>query len=808
MSAWLHDIRLAIRALVRDRGLSTLVVVTLALGIGFATALFSVVDGALLQPLPYADAGRLVYLWQNDRATGTDRENIGSADFYDFRDRTRSYTGVAMWGRYSGSLLRPPAEPLQLDMAVVHHDLDDVLGISPLIGRGISREETEGGGGQVIVLGHELWRAAFDGDRDVLGRTVVLDGVPTEIVGVLPADADVVMGGGVDAWRPLRMTEASATRDPHAYTAVARMAPRTPLADARAELTALAATLEDEEPANANRGAFVEPIDTYLRGDIRPMLWGLFGAVGILLALAVLNVTNLLLARGQARVRDAAVHTALGAGPAHTARRHLAYTLLLTLLAGGLGTLVAFAALGLMSGLAPAALLLLTEPTLNPRALAFTLAVAAGLGSFFGLAPAAGALRVDLRGALTSGGDDDKTRGRVLAGRRALVAGQGALAALLLVGAVLLALSLQNLNRVELGFETDQVLRMTVALPSNRYPADFERYPDLPERLGFTRETVGAIGRLPGVQAVALTTNHSLDAGFTNSIAIEGHPDDPLRGEPTTRMVTPGYFDVAGVRVLEGRVFTDADTHDRPGVVVLNQTAAERYFPGGDVLGSRISFWGLGFREIIGIVRDERLAGLRAAAPPAFYTSLLQTPTVGGALTFMVRTSGDPAEWAAPVRTAIEAVDPELAIYDVTTMDATLAAAQRRERFATSLLGTFAIMALILAGTGVYGVLSYAVARRRREMGIRLALGADAGRLKAMVVRQGAALVGGGLLVGLVAARVAARTLEGLLFGIDAGTLLPYALTGALLLAVALVAAYVPARRAGAVPPAESLRAD
>jgi ABC-type antimicrobial peptide transport system permease subunit len=216
----------------------------------------------------------------------------------------------------------------------------------------------------------------------------------------------------------------------------------------------------------------------------------------------------------------------------------------------------------------------------------------------------------------------------------------------------------------------------------------------------------------------------------------------------------------------------------------------------------------LGYREIVGIVRDERLAGLRATPPPAFYTSLLQTPTPGGALTFMVRTNGEPTQWAAPVRRTIAAVDPELAIYDVTTMDATLAAAQRRERFATSLLGIFAVMALILAGTGVYGVLSYAVARRRKEMGIRLALGADAGRLKAMVVRQGAGLVGAGLLVGLVAARFAARTLEGLLFGIDAGTLLPYALTGALLLAVALVAAYLPARRAGAVAPAESLRAD
>jgi predicted permease len=440
--------------------------------------------------------------------------------------------------------------------------------------------------------------------------------------------------------------------------------------------------------------------------------------------------------------------------------------------------------------------------------LAFSWGLALVLGASFGVAPTLSALRLDVQRSLARGAGEGPERSGAGRVRRMLVGVQAALATLLLVGAGLLGLTIQNLGRVELGFETANILRVSVALPTNRYPADFSRYPDWPERLGFVRDALDRIEAIPGVSAVALTTNHSLDPGFTNSINIEGAAPDPGRGEPTTRMITPGYFDVAGLRLLDGRLLDETDTHESRGVVLLNRSAALRYFPDGDALGARIAFWGLGFRDVVGIVEDERVAGPRSTPPPAFYTSLLQTPPAGGGLTFMVRTRGDALRSAAPVRDAIASLDPELAVFNVTTMDATLAAAKQRERFAGVLLGAFALMALVLAATGVYGVLSYSVARRTRELGVRLALGADRTSVRLMVVRQGTTLVALGIVAGLVAARLAAQTIEGLLFGVEAGAPSAYVATACSLLLVALAASFAPAWRASAVSPARALQSD
>jgi predicted permease len=353
MRAMGQDVVLAVREVTRQRGLSALVVVTLALGIGFATALFSVVDGVLLRPLPYGEPDRLVYVWQNDRATGTEREPMGTADYFDFRDRTRSFEGVGLWGTYRASLLREGAEPLQINAAVVNADVGRVLGIEPALGRGIGPEEAEGRAGEVVVLAHELWRDGFGARPDIVGERVDLDGVSTEVIGVLPPRATVAMGEAVHAWRPLDLTPATATRSPHAYTAVARLAGVASLEAAQREAADLARTMEAEDAENLNRGALVEPVDQYLRGDARGVLAGLLAAVGILLALTVLNVGNLLLARARARARDTAVHTALGAGGLRMVRRSMVATTLLALAAAGLGGLVAWATLRAMLGLIP-----------------------------------------------------------------------------------------------------------------------------------------------------------------------------------------------------------------------------------------------------------------------------------------------------------------------------------------------------------------------------------------------------------------------------------------------------------------------
>jgi predicted permease len=803
-----QDVRLAWRELARDRGISALVVTTLALGAGFATALFSLVDTVLLRPLPYPEPDRLVYLWQNDRATGTLREPAGTADFYDFRDRTRSFSAVGMFLPGSGTLLSPGGEARSLRLAAVHHDLPGVLGIEPALGRMISREETEGGGAEVVLLTDPLWRGLFSGDPSVVGRTVVLDDVPREVVGILPPGAGMVMGAAVDAWIPLRVSPAQATRSPHQVTVVARLASGVGLPGAAAEMAALAARMEEEDPENRNRGAFVEPVADYLRGPSGATLVLLQGAVGLLLLLMTLNVTHLLLSRGVARSRDAAVHLALGAGAGRVARRAMLSTFLLCLAGTGVGLGVALLLLDLLAPLVPPAMRPTSPVGLDARVLLFAFVLAVGLAAASGIPPALAAFRLDLQRALSvargeAGGRGPRDRARYL-----LVAAQAGVASILVVGASLLGSTLLNLHRVDPGFGVDRTLRLTLSLPSTRYPADFSRFPDWPERLELQAELLRRGREVPGVEALALAVNHPLDPGFTNSFRIEGRAPDPGQGEMTTRMVTPGYFPVTGLALVEGRLFHEGEGPDDPGTVVINRAAARLHFPDGGAVGSRIAFWGLQFREIVGVVEDERVHGIREAAPPAFYVNLLQTPSAAGELTLLARTAGDPEASAAPLQRLVAAVDPGLAVHDVATMEATLARSLQRERFATGVVGLFAAMALGLSALGVYGVLSYSVARRRREMGVRMALGARATELRWSVVRQGLGWVAAGAGLGLLAARGASGVLDALLYEVNPGSPWAYFLAVTVLLGVAVLAALVPAGRISRIDPAASLRAD
>lgn len=803
-----QDLFLAWRELVRDRGLAALVVVTLALGTGFATALFSLVDTVLLRPLPYPDPGSLVYLWQNDRATGTLREPAGTADFYDFRDRTRSFASVGMFVTGTGSLLSPGGEARSLRLAAVHHDLAEVLGIAPVLGRMITAEETEGSGGAVLLLSDPLWRGAFAGDPGAVGRPVLVDGVVHEIVGVLPPGATTVMGGPVDAWTPLRTSRAQATRSPHQVTVVARLAPGVALEGAASEMTALAARMEEEDPENRNRGAFVESVAAYLRGPAAPTLVTLQWAVGLLLLLMTLNVTHLLLSRGVARSRDTAVHRALGAGAGRMARRVMIFTLLLALAGTGAGIPVALFLLDLLAPLVPPGLQGAAAPALDARVLAFALLLAMGLTMASGLLPALAGRRLDLRRALSAPRGETGGSGRGEGGRHLLVAAQAGVASILVVGAGLLGSTLLNLHRVDPGFGVERTLRLTLSVPPSRYPADFSLYPDWPERLGLQSELLRRGSDVPGVEVLALAVNHPLDPGFTNSFRIEGRAPDPGQGEMTTRMVTPGYFRVTGLALVEGRTFHEDEGPDDPGTVVVNRAAARRHFPEGGAVGARIAFWGTQFREIVGVVEDERVRGIREAAPPAFYVNLLQTPSAAGELTLLARTAGNPESVAAPLQRMVSAVDPFVAVHDVTTMEATLARSLQRERFAGGVVGIFAAMALGLSALGVYGVLSYSVARRRREMGVRLALGARPGQLRWGVVREGVTWVAAGTVLGLLVARGLAGLLDALLYEVGPGSPSAYLLAVGVLLAVAVLSALVPAGRITRLDPASSLRVD
>lgn len=802
--AWVRDIRLAVRGMRRSPAFTAAVVLTLALGIGAATSVFSVVEGVILRPLPFPAPDRLVMVWENDRATGTTRENASPSDYYDFVERTRSLAGLAMYARTSVVLAREGGDPVQLDAARVSRGIFDVLGVQPVVGRGFTPEEDAPDGPPAAIVTHGFWQGAFGGDPDLLGRAVRLDGVPVPVVGVLPPGI-AFPNREVDVWLPICLSPAVATRANHWVSVVARLGADATVAEGQADLSRIMSELEQEYPDdNTNRGAYVESLSDVGRGDIRQTLWVLFAAVITVLAIGCVNAVNLLLARGATRGREVAVHTAVGAGARDLWRRYFVEGALLAGLAGAAGVGVAFVGVGLLTRVAPDRLLLLGEPRVNATVLGFTVLVSALIGVGFGLLPALQARRTDVHGELKDG-RSSVGRGPRLAVRRLLVAGQLSLAVILLVGATLLMGTLTSLQAVDPGFETANVLKMDFSLPPTRYPRDFSRWPEWTELHAFNRAVVENAEALPGVRAASVVTNHPLDPGFTNSFRIEGRPYDPEQGEITTRLVTAGYFETVGLELLEGRLPHRSDGASDPHVIVLNRKAVERYFPEGGALGSRVGFWGQ-LREVVGIVENERMHGLAEEVPPALYVNLLQSPPVATNVTLLVRTEGPPLDAASAVRRVIAALDPELAIARVSTMDDTLAEATARERFASRVFALFAFVALVLSVLGVHGVLAYMVAQRGHEVGVRMALGATRQRVVRDVVEEGLSMAAPGVVLGVLGALALSRLLQGLLFGVSPTAPWAYAVAAVVLFAVAAMASAAPAMRAASIQPSSALR--
>ncbi len=806
MEAWVRDARQAVRGMARNPAFTAAVVVTLALGIGATTAVFSVLEGFLLRPLPFSDPDRLVVVWENDRATGTTRESASPSDYYDFVDRARGFDGFALYAPNSAVLTRTEADPLRLSSAQVTSSLPRILGVRMQLGRGFTPEEDAPGGPQAVILTDAIWRSAFQADPGILGRTVNIDDLPHVVVGVLPPGFRYP-SGETDIWVPIQLSRATATRPNHWVNVVARMAPGTDLAGAQAEMSRIMAELEAEFPQdNTNRGAFVEGLGEVGRGDLRATLWVLFGAVLSVLAIACVNVANLLLARGASRSRELAVRVALGAGGGEIRRAFLVEGILVTGFASLLGLALAILGTRGLTALAPARLLLLGAPEMNASVLAFTTGTAALIALGFAFLPSLQSRRRDLQAELREGRTGE---GRTLKIplRRALVSGQLSLAVVLLVAATLLMTTLHNLQAVDPGFDAEDILRVDYTLPPSRYPRDFARWPKWVEVNQFNRSLVERARAIPGVRSAAVVTNHPLDRGFTNSFQIEGQEYDPEQGEITTRMVTPGYFETVGLRLVDGRLPLSSEGADDASVIVLNRKAVERYFPEGGAVGSRISFWGQS-HEVVGIVENERMHGLTEEVPPALYVNLLQTPPVATKITLMVRTEVPPLEMADAVRRAIWSIDPDLAVFDVSTMEATLADASARERFASVVLMVFAGVALFLSLLGVHGVLAYLVAQRTHEVGVRMALGATRRTVIRDVVGEGAWMAFLGIAAGVLAALAASGLLRSLLFGVSPTAPWAYAAVAAGLGMVALVAALVPAWRAASVSPATSLRGD
>ena len=800
------DLRYALRTLRRRPSFATTVVLTLALGIGATTAIFSVVNGVLLRPLPVSEPERVVMLYGEPTDGDVDKvsEATSLPDFVDLRAGTRSFAQMGAIRWWSATLTAPDAEPATLRTAYVTSDVLPVLDARPLVGRGLLPADERPGAAAVAVLGDAFWRSRFGGDPGVVGRTLSLDGQPVTVVGVVPSA--LALTRVTDLWRPAVPDEADAARGAHRYQVIGRLKPGVALADAEADVRAIARRLEQQYPVdNAKRSARLESLQESVVGDARPALLVLLGAVVLVLLIGCANLASLFLARAAARERETAVRTALGAGFGHLLRHLLAESLILALVGGLAGLAVAWGGMRALLALAPRTIPRADQVALDLPVLLFLLVLSVATGLAFGVLPALQLRRADASLGGLRDGARGSTAGRALRGwRTGLVVGEVALATVLVIGAALLVKSFWQLQRTDPGFAPSGLLVAHVELPESRY--------DDPAKVVRLFEQLRAdVDALPGVQSSSVSYEHPMGEGWTSSFVIEGRTPPPRGHEPEARVrpVQPGYFRTAGVRLLQGRDVSAQDRIDGPGVVVVNEAFVRRHFRNESPIGRRLQAGGWfpgtpGVFEIVGVVADEPFLGLAAGGAPATYFPHAQFPM--NEMWLVVRTSGDPLALTPALRTRVWRLDPALPVDDVHTMRDVLGSSVAEPRFNTALLSLFAAAALLLAAVGIYGVLSYTVTQRTNEIGVRMALGAGRARVLRLVVAQGLGVALAGIVVGTAAALGLARVLASLLHGVSGRDPLIFAGAAALLALVAAAATYLPARRASRIEPVVALR--
>ncbi|HLB36717.1 MAG TPA: ABC transporter permease [Gemmatimonadales bacterium] len=820
----LQDLRYALRSLRKSPGFTTAAVLTLALGIGANTAIFSVVDGVLLRSSPFEDIGRLMVIWETDRKSGTTREPASVPDYLDFRERTARFGELAAMAASEVNLTPDDGDPARLAGLLVTHEYFGLLGLVPVLGRAFMDEEDQPGGPAVVLIGEDLWERLFSRDPAVVGRTLRLNDIPRTIVGVLPRGADFGMlqilkaaaysrgfadrGGRtqVDVWLPLQPNPAVNPRGNHPIFVLGRLAPGASAETAQEEMATITADLEATYADNGARGANVEHLEGVVFGPVKPALIVLLGAVAFVLLVACANVANLLLVRGAARAREVTVRTALGAGVRRLARQFVAEGAVLTTAGAVLGVGLAILGLDVLLSLAPADIPRVAEVGIDARVLGATIALSVVVGLAFGLLPTLQARRLNLQASLqgeSRGASAGREHRRL---RSTLVVTELALAVMLMIGAGLLVKSFWRLQQVDPGFQASGVLKAEYQLPASRYPRDFSQWPNWPAPRRFNDDLRNRVRALPGVQGVTMAGSHPLDAGYTSSIRVVGREAEAADWpEPSIRIVAPGYFETLGVPLVEGRRFGESDVVTATPVIVINQAARRRYFETQEPLGQQINLWGAN-RTVVGVVENERIHGVATEPPPAVYLPLGQVPSASGSHSLLVRATGDPVALAPVVRRVVRELDPALPLFGVEPLERTLANSVGQRRFTMLVLGLFAAVALLLAAVGVHGVLSYTVAQRTREIGIRMALGADLREVRRLVLGQGARLAAIGLGLGLLGALALSRLLSALLYGTGADDPATYASVALALGAVALLATYLPARRATRVHPVEALR--
>ncbi len=797
------DIRYGVRLLRHSPVFGAIAVLALALGIGANTAIFSSVSTLLLRSLPYHDPDRLVMVWEDASFASFPKNTPAPANYFDWKAQNTVFTDMAA-ARGATTNLTADGPPEQLTGRLVTANFFDVLGTPPLVGRAFTEEEDRTNP-NLVVISYGLWQRRYEGDSSVVNRTILMNGVPCTILGVMPRDF-VFRDRDNDYWAPMHFSPASAAeRGSHYLNVVARLKPGVSVQRAREEMTAIARRLEEKYSSNYRIGAVVVPLREELLGKTRTAVLVLMGAAGCVLLIACANLASLLLARAAARRREMAVRAALGADRRRLVSQMLAEGLVLSSIGGALGLGVARAGMTLLTKLAPAGFATAESGHIDAALLVFTLALSVATGVLFSIVPAMQMSRTSLNDGLRHGG-----RGGIGGGpgvtRDAFVVLEVAAAMVLLVGAGLMLNTMARLRAIDIGFRPDRLLTLRTTLPR-------EQYQDPLRRLAFYDRVIEGVRGLPGVESAAYNSMLPfLSAGNTQGYRVEGRelpPGEP--GDALLRVGTSEYLKTLGVRLVEGRLPDLRDGNGALPVIVVNETLAKRFWPHETALGHRIRMssrtpvW----RTIVGVVHDVRERGYELEMKPGVYIPYAQFPD-SWALpeNLIVRTKGDPAALSGAVRRVIAGVAPDQPVNAVRTMDEILGQTVADRTLQMDLLGAFAALALLLASTGLYGVLSYVVTQRSREIGLRMALGASARTVVGIVVGRGLALTAAGLAIGLAGAFAATRLMKTLLYGVDAIDPATFAWVSLLLLAIAGLACWVPAWRASMVDPIVVLRED
>lgn len=804
----LQDLSFALRSVRRRRAFAAVAIATIALGIGAATSIFSVVDGVLFRPLPFQEPDRLIAVWQTYPTwrgdpildTSWDRISLSIPEYRDWREAQRSFADVGIWSTRGGVTFGDRENPEIVTLMRASASMLSVLGVSPVLGRYFSPAEDQLGAPPVTIVSHEAWESRFQRDPGIVGGTVLFDDKAYTIIGVLPPNLSLYRVNTATAQPPFWVPTGQEVQDAnnrgnHSYQAVGRL---------RASVTLVQATQETERILRGDKspdqlGVRLDDWQVDQTRTVRQPLMVLLGAVGLLLVVSCVNVAILLLGEAANREQEIAARMALGAGRGRIVRQLVTESLLLAAIGGALGSVLAWGGTRALVAMAPPRIPGLADVGMDVRVLGFAIAIAVGTGVLFGLAPALGLARHALGAVFRSGaGTSVAGRGRL---QQVLVATEIALSLVLLVGAVLLARSLDRMTAVDPGFRADHLLAVRLSLPRAKYA-------DTTQVREYYRSAMERLSAVPGVSGVAGVSNPPFGGGNSStSLEIEGKPTGPgipLR-EAEQRTVTPGYFETLQIPILAGRGFGAADQPGGALVVVVNQVLAQREWPGESPLGRRVRFQGA-WREVVGVAGDTRFSKLSVEPQAMIYAPNSQRAWFG--LTLMVRSTVEPLSLTSSVRRVLHELDPAVPFLGADTMEDLIRRSSVEERYRTTLVSLFGIMAGILAAVGMYGVANRAASRRTREMGIRIALGAQGGRVVRLLVGSALSGVAGGLVVGIVGALLAGRWLAPFLYGVAPDDRLSLALSAALLAGASLVATWLPARRAAGVAPAIVLRAD